>query len=367
MADYQKLLEEFTQNPTAFAQDKEKVSQFVEGLKLVSSGKSPTGYGTSADFAKLYDEVMKLAFSTPGGQQAVKDMIRTKQTDRFVARNKPFLDAILSGADLVTSLSQIRQSNKAIKNLQRPTMPSPNVLDPQLNNAIAQAQRGSFEALRALEPAKQEIAQQRLMDMNTARSLSGGQAGAYGANATAASLRATRAAQRLPQIGDTIKARQQERADQLLGRRQNVLQNEFYNRMQIANQNFNQYNNDIASAAALGVAGRTNLRNTLGQLPEMLTRTAGNLMPVQDVWTDYGKRIESDLASRMSQSKLAGYPSVTPTIQGTFNGVNPIIPGQTTGAMLQNRIRQRRLNDLNAYTSNYSLPDLNQPRPLNLY
>jgi hypothetical protein len=287
----EQLVQELISNPTNLA----------EFLKGVLSGKVPEKYRTAQQNADAFNQYLSQAMKTPTGQAAIKDMMRERQTERFVKRNKPFFDAMLAGVDLATSLSQIRQSNDAVRALQKPSMPSPNVLDPALNNAISQAQQGNMDALRALEPAKAEIAQQRLMDLQTARSVSGGQAGAYGANATAATLRANRAAAGLVPMADTIRARQQQRLDNLIGVRQNVRQQEFQNRFGVARENMAQYQQDAAAAAALGQTGRQNLRMTLGQLPEMLTRTAGNMMPVNDVWNQYGAQVEQNLAQNMAR------------------------------------------------------------------
>jgi len=341
--------------------DPVKLAEFLKG---VVSGKVPEKYRTAVENSDAFNQYMTEAMKTPSGQAAIKDMLREKQTDRFVKQNKPFFDAILSGVDLATSLTQIKNSNKAIRELQRPSMPNPNVLDPALNNAISKAQQGSLDALRALEPAKQEIAQQRLMDMQTAKSVSGGQAGAYGAQATAAGLRANRAAAGLAPLGDNIRARQQQRADNLIGVRQGVRQQEFQNRFGIAQENMQQYQQDAAAAGALGQAGRQNLRMTLGQLPEMITRTAGNMMPVQDVWDQYGSQVEQNLAQRMTQSSNAfrtANPVQAP--QFTAQGFNRL--PQQGGIAAAQQMRNARLQPLRDYTANrYTRPDLNYPQRL---
>jgi hypothetical protein len=335
---------------------------FAEVTKAVLSGKSiPDEYKTSGANQEVYNQAYKLVADSPEGREFMKDMVRTRQTDRFVRRNKPFFDAMLAGTDLATSLSQIRQSNKAIRELQKPSLPNPNVLDPALNNAISQAQSGNMDALKALEPAKQEIAQNKLMEMQTARSISGGQAGAYGARATAAGLAATRAADRLVPMGEQIRRSRQDRSDRLLMQRQGVLQNEFQNRMQVANANTAQYQADVAAAAGLGQAGRQNLRTTLGQLPEMITRGVGNLMPVYD---QYGASVEQNVANRMtSQAGQSRFLNINPTVS-QFNGVNPINPGYTRGDFLKRNQSERMQSMRQDPRFNYSGFNLDQYRRL---
>lgn len=312
----EQLLQKLNTAPESLS--KQEKDFLASSLKSLVSGKVPDGENmTFEQFAGSLGPALQRAMETPLGKQMVNDTIRDRQTERFVKRNKPFFDAILAGADLATSLSQIQNSNKAIKNLVKPTLPNPDVLDPAVNSAIADAQRGSLDALRALEPAKAEIAQQRLADMQTAKSVSGGQAGAYGSLATAAGLRANRAALSLPGIQDSIRARQQQRADSLIGLRQNVRQNEFQNRMGIADRNLEQYTADLSAASSLGQAGRTNLRNTLGQLPNTITRAVGGAMPVgnttydqvqgripvngpSDLYSQYKLTLENSLAKRIN-------------------------------------------------------------------
>lgn len=322
----EELIKALESGDTSVFQDKAGIDTLLSVLKSVASGKKPQGVPENIDlqeFVDLLGRGLTLGMSSEEGRQTVIENIQNRQTDRFVRKNKPFFDAILSGVDLATSLSQIHESNKAIRNLRKPTMPSPEVLDPAINSAIAEAQRGSLESLRALEPAKQEIAQQRLIDLQTARSVSGGQSGAFGALANASSLRAMRAATSLPAIQDTIRGRQQQRADNLIGLRQNVRQQEFGNRLAIADRNLEQYVNDMAAAGALGQAGRTNLRSTLGNMSNILPQVVGRMLPTNypqqqaaqpqapqytspmntgvgnPVWDEYSKTISQNLLNRI--------------------------------------------------------------------
>lgn len=298
--NFDELIKLLQTNPEAFYNNKELTKEVVDTLKSLASGKSPSERLDATTAASTFDSALKSAMGTASGQQWFKQQVRDRNTDSFTRRNKPFFDALLAGADLATSISQIKESRSAERALIRPSLPNPNVLDPAINNAISDAQKGSTDALKALEPAKQEIAQQRLQDIAVARSVSGGQSGAYGGLATAASLRAMRSASQLPMIGEQIRARRLQRYDSLLGMRQGQLQNNFGNQMQVSNANFQQYNQDANAAAALGSAGRLNLRNTLGQFPGIISRVGGGLMPINQEWQDYGKRLQGNLVGRIT-------------------------------------------------------------------
>ena len=309
---FDEIFNKWVEDPSSLTSEERKI--FFDGIKAFGSGKVPKGssYKNYDEFARVLNDGTAEAARTPSGAQSIKDMVRENNTDRFTKRNKPFFDSLLAGNDLITSISQIKNSNRAMQNLQIPTAPNPNVLDPALNNAIAQAQQGSLEAMRALEPAKQEIANQRMLDMQTAKSVSGGNSGTFGALATSASLRGARAGAQLPQMADSIRMRQQQRADSLIGVRQGALQNEFQNRMGVFNQNLGQYNQNINAAGALGVTGRINLRNTIGQFPNAISGVVGGLMPTNNPF-DTG-----------------GTPQADPSYSDGYSGYNSSIQKSTT-------------------------------------
>lgn len=330
--EIEELIKALESGDTSVFTGKDGAQALIAALKSISSGKKPSGTPENMSFeqvVELLNKGIQMGMSSEEGRQTIIENIQNRQTDRFVRKNKPFFDAILSGVDLATSLSQIRESNKAIRNLRKPTMPSPEVLDPAINSAIAEAQRGSLESLRALEPAKQEIAQQRLIDLQTARSVSGGQSGAFGALANASSLRAMRAATSLPAIQDTIRGRQQQRADNLIGLRQNVRQQEFGNRLAIADRNLEQYVNDMAAAGALGQAGRTNLRSTLGNMSNIIPQVVGRMLPTnypkQQVTQQQAPQYTSPMNTGVGNPIWDDYSNtINRSIQARFNLMYPL-------------------------------------------
>ena len=313
----EEVLNKFATDPTSLTADERRIMS--DSFKQLMAGQVPSSRGISAeDLIQRLNQTLIASTKTPEGAAALRAIIQERQGERFYRRNKPFFDAILGGADLATSLSQISKSNKEIAKLTRPSSPAASILDPAINAAIADAQRGSLDAMRSLDPAKAEIAQQRLMDENAARSVSGGQAGAYQGGVTAASLRASRASDRLPVIADQIRRGQQARLDQLLGMRQNVLGQEFNNRMAITDRDREQYNIDLATAAQLGQTGRINLRNTLGSLPTTLSQVGSRFMPTLNPYESYGNEVRQSLAQNLAKSlgpaPLLSMPGISPDL-----------------------------------------------------
>lgn len=278
-------------------------------LATLTNGKSP-GDVVPKEFEAYWQKIdqptLLAAFQTPEGKENIAQMVRDRSGDRFVKRYKPALNLILQGADIMTSLGQINQSNKALSALQQPAIPQSPGVDPALNNQIYQAQQGTFDQSRALAPAKQAINDAYAAQENVNRQISGGQAGAYGSRMQAAYNDRMRASLALPKIADDVKAREQQRLDNLISTRGQLAQQDYSNRLAGTNMALDQYNRNMLAAAQLGSAGRANLRNVFQTLPENITRFAGQVTanPASDPYT-YGQQVEMSLAN-----KLANMPKV---------------------------------------------------------
>lgn len=186
-------------------------------------------------------------------------------------------NTLLNLTQMGVASKQIAKSNRDLASLQRPSIPTAPTDDPALNQALSEAQRGTFDAGRAVSPVIRQIRNNRLRDEIVARQMGGGQGGLYGALNQASSLRALGAYGELAPLIDNIRAREQSRVDDLLQMRQQSRQQNFQNRMSIydaANQN---YNNDAMAAAQLGQAGRENLFGALGGLTDNLAVAGGYL------------------------------------------------------------------------------------------
>lgn len=172
---------------------------------------------------------------------------------------------------------QARQADRTLGRLRRPNMPALPQRDIYLDNAIADAQRGTMDAARVIEPARQELQRGFASDLAAARGAVGGQAGAYGALAQTAALRRNRGISELAPIIDNIRSREQARLDDLLARRSAQRQQDFQNRLQLYDQENSIYNQDVTAASELGLAGRENMYGALNQMPDSLAVLGGSL------------------------------------------------------------------------------------------
>lgn len=249
---------------------KAAVKEFVNSIADGSSTSKYTPEQFEALLARF--DVLK---NSPGMQEALKDMVSTRNADRFTRRYKPFFNLILQGADIGSAISQINTASSAAARLVRPVIPKPSGIDPTLNAEIGRAQGDVFDAARALAPAQQEIAAAYNQSDVADRAISGGQSGVYGARRQKAAVERMRAGLALPAMADEVKRREQQRLAQLLGMRQNAaLQNDQL-RLMGTRMATDQYNSDVTAIGALGAQGQTNLRNTLTTLPDNLLQTAG--------------------------------------------------------------------------------------------
>lgn len=187
------------------------------------------------------------------------------------------LNVALAGADIATSVGQIQSSKAAAKRLRRPTRPTTLTSEPLLQQAIADAQRGNYDTVRALAPAQREILDQYLADLNTAKSVTGGQAGGYGALAQLASTRRGRRTLELVPMADQIRRQNLQRYDELLGMK--LAENQAINQSQaqLYPYDLNQYNQDAIAAGELGQYGRSNLRSSMTALGSFLPQAISDL------------------------------------------------------------------------------------------
>lgn len=299
-------------------------SQLTEALKGAVSGQKVDGKSLTADEQAVLLKSADALKGTPEMQSLFKEIAQDKNADRFSKRYKPFFNLLLSGADVATSLQQIRASKQALKNLVRPTLPGTPGLDPVLNNEIYKAQQGNFDAARAIAPAQQELRDQYSRDLGTARQVSNGNAATYGSLAQQASLSRARAGAALPAVSDQIRRQQQARLDNLIGMRQGAVQQQFGNNMQKSGILLDQYNRDAQAAGQLGATGRLNLRNSLQGLGDNVIGVAGRMMPVSspygnaqgvyqptvsnsEPFADYRAEVDQSLADKLQRIQSNNY------------------------------------------------------------
>jgi len=151
----------------------EAANSLIDKLRSAVAGKVPDSdkksYATLQDFMGPLTEVLEAVKKTPEGQAQIRDAVAGRKEQRFVKRYAPFFDAILAGADVLTSLSQIRDSKSAMRNLQRPALPAIPGMDPALEQGIRDAQIGTMDAARVAGPARQELQDQYAKDIAMAK------------------------------------------------------------------------------------------------------------------------------------------------------------------------------------------------------
>lgn len=305
----------------------EEQNYLYTALKSAASGKIPSGetseFKSYEDFNKTLSSGMSEVYNSPGVKEFADSIIRNKRSDVFIKRYKPIFNAIQSGIDIGTSISQIKNADKAIKALAKPAVPAVPGLDPALDASI-QSIRPDAAAQRALLPAEALLREQRMADLMQAQQTSGGQAAAYSTLGNIASQRASRAASQLIPLTDQVRAREQARLDNLLGLRANIGQQNFVNAAGLYRTSLDQYNTELGAAGALGQAGRLNLRNTMASFPENFIGAASQLMPVynpyynklpqgnptptsnmySDQFDEYGKQVTRSLANQIGSNPL---------------------------------------------------------------
>lgn len=217
-----------------------------------------------------------LAVQKPEYREEVLNLAEKTAQGKLSEKIGTALNLALAGTDIATSLGQINASNRQLKDSTRPAKPSPLTADPQLQQALSDAERDNYDAVRALAPAQLAILDSYLSDLNNAEVASGGQAGAYGALAQTASTRRGKRSLELAPIADNIRRANNQRYDQLLGQKLNENRAIQSSEAQFYPQDLYQYGLEQQAAGQLGAQGRANLRSSIGAgasfLPQVISQ-----------------------------------------------------------------------------------------------
>lgn len=187
-----------------------------------------------------------------------------------IGRLQNTVQVALQGADYLSSIRQIKQSDETLENLKAPTAPTVRGKDPRLEQSINEA--GQRRSNIAQDPAMQEMYNRNLenfhQDKENSRVSSTGQAGSYGSNMQAA-INRRYAADRamLPE-----QMRMQQQADSRYDR---LLQQQAYEQDRIQGDRYknygyqrDDYNRELEAAGNLGAVGRSNRRQAMGALAQ---------------------------------------------------------------------------------------------------
>jgi hypothetical protein len=256
-------------NYTLSSAEQEKLMRAANYLK--KGGK----FGMAS--AEEISNIFNIAVQGASNKESFLDRLERRQKRGELAEElSAGFNVIKDLAGLGASMGQIRQSNRTLRGLRRPGLPTPPTEDPELQNAIYNAQQGTMNAARQVQPMVEGLNQQYAQDLGLARDISGGQASTYGALGQLASLRRSRGLAETAPLVDNIRAREQARLDNLLARRQGFRQQDFQNRLGLGELALNQYNQDIGAAGIQGQIGREHLFNTMGNLADDLSVLGAN-------------------------------------------------------------------------------------------
>jgi hypothetical protein len=218
------------------------------------------------DISKALNDTFLTAAQDPTARENLLNSAEKQENTELANKITNGVNLALSGVDIATSMGQVKAGDRARRALQAPQRPAPLTADPRLSKALSDAGNGKFDAAKALSPAQLQILDQYLSDMNTAKTVSGGQSGVYGALAQTAANRRNRSSAELAPFYDEFTRKGQERYDSLLQQKLNENQNIQQSKASLYPYDLQQYQNQVQAAGELGAAGRQNLRSSLGAL-----------------------------------------------------------------------------------------------------
>lgn len=213
--------------------------------------------------------------ASPANRQRLLDVSKKRDMANKTTAFSNAVGVLLSGADLAQSVKQLREFNRLSKEAKRPTRPGPLQADPYLDAAKKAAERGTFQESIAAKAGRQQAFDAYQQDLQNARVGSTGQAGAYGALGQVATTRlGRRGAEMAPQIEQIRQGRQQQYGQMAqLSAAENQAR---YNSLaSMYAPDMEQYQAEQQSLAALGQAGRQNLRTSMyemGQYAPLMAR-----------------------------------------------------------------------------------------------
>lgn len=246
------------------------------------------------------------------------------------------------------SLSQIAAGKQAAQGLVKPGLAAVPGQNPQLTQALYEAQRGVVNPNAVLDPAKQQIAQGYQNAILQNQMTSGGQASSLQAMNQAANLQRMQASLGLAPLAQDVKVQNQGNFNNLMGQRLQETQNNFQNRASNADQAYNQYWNSAQAAGAAQASGRQNLLDATQRLSEHLGNYQINAQGVDPVH-------QSIATGAPDWARNPGFAAPTKT----FDGFDP-------NNFVRNAFAEHALrNAQNRYGAAPSLMDQNYYRGFN--
>lgn len=252
-----------------------KINEYIEAQKAAS--KDPKNFVVDSDLtADALVEVGRMIQSDPILKEQTLQVAQADEAGKISEKLATGINLVLGGTDIAASINQIRTSNSALRKSRKPGRPAVPQRDLYLQQALRSAEEGTMDAGRALAPVQAQIQDTYLSDIQAAKTASTGQAGAYNANRQLAYNRKNRAALDLAPIQDSIRAREQQRYDNLLGMRQNETQQMFQNQASLYGADLDQYNREQDLKQLVGATGRLNLRDSMYKFGTQVANSIGD-------------------------------------------------------------------------------------------
>jgi hypothetical protein len=227
------------------------------------------------------------ASAEAGNQATMYDVSRLENSVRGnTIRDAANISGVALQAGLAANaMAQIGKSNKGLKNAQAPLFPGAQGKDPNLQNALYQANLQATQGLSGVQ--RQLLNNQNQLAYNGAQEQAsaalGSQAGAYAAASGANSLNRMRANMEAEALSQQVAQQAQQGRNQLLGLSQQENQQIQQNRqLGFIHRDMPLYENQMAALTAQGQAGRTNLYNSLTALPRAAQNAAQGSMLAAD-------------------------------------------------------------------------------------
>jgi hypothetical protein len=290
--------------------DEEKLKKVTEGGEFTSR----------EDFLGALRQVSTQLQTSPEYKDKILQAAADNQGTKVAEKLSTGLNLLMGASDIAQSVNQINASKEALAKSKRPSRPRVPQRDQYLQQALRSAQEGTFDAQRAMAPVQSQIQDQYQTDISNAQTASAGQSGAFGAYAQLAANRRNKAAMNLAPIADDVRAREQQRYDNLLGLRMNETQNMFDNQASLYPYDLQQYQNEQEAAASLGATGRSNLRNSMFGVASQIPGAVGNQVSrnryrnLYNQMSAYGDDVANSAVR--AKEKLYGYlgsdDSITP-------------------------------------------------------
>lgn len=231
-------------------------------------------------------------------RRAQQDMLAGKQSSAQ-GLSSDVAGFLSQAANLGISLNQLSKSKELGRNVVPPSLPTSLQANPQLSQALYDAQRGVASQANVLAPAQQEIQSAYNAQLEAARQGSGGQAGAFNAMANLANVQRMQAANQLVPMAQQVKLQNQDVYNNLLAQKQREREAINQSQMGVAGMAFDQYGQDAAAVAGMRGNALGNVAQSLGTIGQAASNLTPYFVGMDDESKAYAERTYNNVASNL--------------------------------------------------------------------